>query len=252
MKSEEGWPGEIDSPCRPFTSHVHRSPFLAVHRPRSAHPRPRRRRRCTSSSRSASGSGSPGKQGTAADYFLGARDLPAWAILLSIVATETSALTVISVPGIGARGDLTFLQLTFGYSDRPDRRGRLAPARIFPRRAGDGLRPARAPLRRRHPAAHLRHLPGHPLPGRRGAGLRQRHPARAGHRLEHSRLDRGDGRGDDDLHLVRRLQGGGLGRRAAAVGLPRRRDRRAVRRLAPGRRAGRVARPRRPRRASFG
>jgi solute:Na+ symporter, SSS family len=54
-------------------------------------------------------------QRSAADYFLGARDLPAWAILLSIVATETSALTVISVPGIGARSDLTFLQLTFGY-----------------------------------------------------------------------------------------------------------------------------------------
>lgn len=52
---------------------------------------------------------------TAGDYFLGARNLPAWAILLSIVATETSALTVISVPGIGARGDLTFLQLAFGY-----------------------------------------------------------------------------------------------------------------------------------------
>jgi solute:Na+ symporter, SSS family len=55
------------------------------------------------------------RQRSAADYFLGARDLPAWAILLSIVATETSALTVISVPGIGARNDLTFLQLTFGY-----------------------------------------------------------------------------------------------------------------------------------------
>jgi SSS family transporter len=54
-------------------------------------------------------------QKSATDYFLGARDLPAWAILLSIVATETSALTVISVPGIAARGDLTFLQLTFGY-----------------------------------------------------------------------------------------------------------------------------------------
>ncbi len=54
-------------------------------------------------------------QRSATDYFLGARDLPAWAILLSIVATETSALTVISVPGIGARGDLTFLQLTLGY-----------------------------------------------------------------------------------------------------------------------------------------
>lgn len=35
--------------------------------------------------------------------------------MLSIVATETSALTVISVPGIGARGDLTFLQLPLGY-----------------------------------------------------------------------------------------------------------------------------------------
>jgi SSS family transporter len=55
------------------------------------------------------------KQGTAGDYFLGARQLPAWAVLLSIVATETSALTVISVPGIGARGSLVFLQLTFGY-----------------------------------------------------------------------------------------------------------------------------------------
>jgi SSS family solute:Na+ symporter len=55
------------------------------------------------------------KQGTAGDYFLGARELPAWAVLLSIVATETSALTVISVPGIGARGSLVFLQLTFGY-----------------------------------------------------------------------------------------------------------------------------------------
>jgi SSS family solute:Na+ symporter len=54
-------------------------------------------------------------QRSAADYFLGARDLPAWAILLSIVATETSALTVISIPGIGARGDLSFLQLTLGY-----------------------------------------------------------------------------------------------------------------------------------------
>jgi SSS family transporter len=54
-------------------------------------------------------------QNDAGDYFLGARDIPAWAILLSIVATETSALTVISVPAIAARGDLTFLQLSFGY-----------------------------------------------------------------------------------------------------------------------------------------
>jgi SSS family transporter len=56
-----------------------------------------------------------GRQRGATDYFLGERGLPWWAILVSIVATETSALTVISVPGIGFRGDLTFLQLTFGY-----------------------------------------------------------------------------------------------------------------------------------------
>ncbi len=54
-------------------------------------------------------------QTTAGDYFLGSRDLPTWTVLLSIVATETSALTVISIPGIGARGDLTFLQLPLGY-----------------------------------------------------------------------------------------------------------------------------------------
>ncbi len=35
--------------------------------------------------------------------------------MLSIVATETSALTVISIPGLAARGDLTFLQIAFGY-----------------------------------------------------------------------------------------------------------------------------------------
>jgi len=55
------------------------------------------------------------RQASAGDYFLGARDLPAWGIMLSIVATETSALTVISVPGVGARGNLTFLQIAFGY-----------------------------------------------------------------------------------------------------------------------------------------
>lgn len=54
-------------------------------------------------------------QSSGSDYFLGARNLPAWSVMLSIVATETSAVTVISTPGIGARGDLTFLQLPIGY-----------------------------------------------------------------------------------------------------------------------------------------
>src|SRR5467141_2006600 len=56
-----------------------------------------------------------GKQRHASDYFLGHRGLPWWALMMSGVATETSALTVISVPGIAARGDLTFLQIAFGY-----------------------------------------------------------------------------------------------------------------------------------------
>ena len=56
-----------------------------------------------------------GKQRHVSDYFLGHRGLPWWALMMSVVATETSALTVISVPGIAARGDLTFLQIAFGY-----------------------------------------------------------------------------------------------------------------------------------------
>jgi SSS family transporter len=55
------------------------------------------------------------RQRDASDYFLGRHLLPWWAVMLSIVATETSALTVISVPGIAARSDLTFLQLAIGY-----------------------------------------------------------------------------------------------------------------------------------------
>jgi SSS family solute:Na+ symporter len=56
-----------------------------------------------------------GQQKDAADYFLGRHAMPWWAVMLSVVATETSALTVISIPGVAARGDLTFLQLPFGY-----------------------------------------------------------------------------------------------------------------------------------------
>ncbi len=56
-----------------------------------------------------------GRQETTTDYFLGGRDLPWWAVLFSIVATETSTLTVIGVPAVAYGGALVFLQLTFGY-----------------------------------------------------------------------------------------------------------------------------------------
>ncbi|HVH08305.1 MAG TPA: sodium:solute symporter [Gemmatimonadales bacterium] len=61
------------------------------------------------------GLGLAGRQRDASDYFLGHRGLPWWALMLSIVATETSALTVISFPGIAARTNLAWLQVTFGY-----------------------------------------------------------------------------------------------------------------------------------------
>ena len=49
------------------------------------------------------------------DYFLGGRNLPWPVAMFSIVATETSVLTFISVPGLAYRGDWAFLQLSIGY-----------------------------------------------------------------------------------------------------------------------------------------
>src|SRR5262249_10627885 len=51
-------------------------------------------------------------------YFLGDRNVAWWLILTSIVATETSTVTFLSSPGLAFNpegGNLTFLQLTFGY-----------------------------------------------------------------------------------------------------------------------------------------
>lgn len=56
-----------------------------------------------------------GRQTSTTDYFLGGRDLPWWAVCFSVVATETSTLTVISVPAVAYGGAMTFFQLTFGY-----------------------------------------------------------------------------------------------------------------------------------------
>lgn len=52
---------------------------------------------------------------TSEDYFLAGRDMPWWAAMLSIVATETSVLTFISIPGMAYRGSWFFLQLALGY-----------------------------------------------------------------------------------------------------------------------------------------
>jgi SSS family transporter len=54
-------------------------------------------------------------QQDARDYFLGGRTAPWWALAFSIVATETSTLTIIGTPAISYGGNLGFLQLVFGY-----------------------------------------------------------------------------------------------------------------------------------------
>jgi SSS family transporter len=60
------------------------------------------------------------------DYFLGGRSAPWWALAISIVATETSTLTIIGTPALAFAGNLGFLQLVFGYLV-----GRVVIAAIF-------------------------------------------------------------------------------------------------------------------------
>jgi solute:Na+ symporter, SSS family len=54
-------------------------------------------------------------QRTTRDYFLGSKNVPWWAIGLSIVAAETSALTIIGVPAMAYGTNLTFAQMVLGY-----------------------------------------------------------------------------------------------------------------------------------------
>lgn len=56
-----------------------------------------------------------GKQKNSVDYFLGGKQLPWWAVGFSIVASETSTLTFISIPGLAYKSNMMFLQLIIGY-----------------------------------------------------------------------------------------------------------------------------------------
>src|SRR5207302_5706790 len=55
------------------------------------------------------------RQRSLRDYFLADRSIPWWAIALSIVAAETSTLTIISIPGLAYDTNFTFLQVVLGY-----------------------------------------------------------------------------------------------------------------------------------------
>jgi SSS family solute:Na+ symporter len=55
------------------------------------------------------------RQKDAKDYFVADREIPWWAVMFSIVASETSALTFISIPGLAYVGNLGFLEIAAGY-----------------------------------------------------------------------------------------------------------------------------------------
>ena len=66
------------------------------------------------------------RQKDAKDYFVAGREIPWWAVLFSVVASETSALTFISIPGTAYMTNLGFLQLATGYL-----LGRIVVARVL-------------------------------------------------------------------------------------------------------------------------
>ncbi len=66
------------------------------------------------------------KQSNVKDYFTSSEQVPWWAIMASVVSTETSSLTFVSVPGFAFTGNFTFLQLVIGYLF-----GRMAVTIIF-------------------------------------------------------------------------------------------------------------------------
>jgi SSS family transporter len=66
------------------------------------------------------------RQRDAKDYFVAGRSIPWWAVMFSVVASETSALTFISIPGLAYVGNLGFLQVATGYL-----LGRLVVAKVL-------------------------------------------------------------------------------------------------------------------------
>ena len=175
------------------------------------------------------------KQKTTADYFLGDRSVPWWAVAFSIVATETSTITFISIPGVAfARGgNFGFLQLVFGYL-----LGRIVISILFipsyfrgelltvyqllDRRFGDKIKMVAASLFvvMRNIADGIRLL----LTAIVLSAVYAAFQPNANAETIIIAVDHSDRRRDDHLHLLRRHGGGDLGRGGAIGNLHRRRN----------------------------
>ena len=71
-------------------------------------------------------------QRTTRDYFLGSKNVPWWGISLSIVAAETSALTIIGVPSMAYGTNLAFVQMVTRLRDRAGDHRDFPGAPLFP------------------------------------------------------------------------------------------------------------------------
>ena len=168
------------------------------------------------------------KQRTLRDYFLAGREIPWWAISLSIVAAETSTLTIISIPGLAYDTNLTFLQVVIGYVV-----GRIVISFVLlPQYFRGDLYTAYELIERRFgrgtSLAHRRTISSDSCSGRRSSRLRgvDRGLDRVGDRR--GRIDRDHHRIDTDLYIRGRPGGGDLDRRGADRNLCRRNTGRAV------------------------
>ena len=159
----------------------------------------------------------------AADYMLGDRNIPWWGLLFSIVATETSTVTFLSIPGFAWSRDFTFIQLPLGYVI-----GRLlVVALLLPHYFAGEYFTAYEVLRKRFggavgQAASFLFIVTRSL----ADGLRLFLTAivvQEMSRLLAARLRRARGGDDDRLHLRRRDEGGRLDRRDPVLRLHRRR-----------------------------
>ena len=155
------------------------------------------------------GSRSQGLKG----YFLGESNIPTWAVMISIVATETSIVTFLSVPGVAYGGRFPVPATGVRLPPRAGGGRHGPPAGVLSRRDLHRLSIAAGPVRRADPDDGLAPVPRGPLARRRPPALPGGDGARASDRLAARGGHRGRGGDHGGLYLPRRDEGRDLDRR---------------------------------------